>query len=299
MLISALNMELEAIRTVLTNDVNELTVCADRKRETGVYYTVISIKSGKVSKMIAQRINTEGLFTSNNDFVGSFIYLDTLNLVFHYHKESLLKSREALYAASFADRKAIVMNLLVALAETETTGNIGTLLLNDRNINVGPGGQIYLNYFMDFAQLCRDDADEIYYRNVADCAFMILSREYETKHDRNIEYYPQELRLFYKKIESKIFHSYNHIMTFVRSLPDKPQEERFGVWRLIGRTEGIVNYVKANAMTFFLSVTLIITLGFLANQIYIRVRAGKSTQENTTYVGMDTIGEVYLADENA
>ena len=81
-MLEALNMQLDPVRTVLTNEVNQITVCVDRKRTSGVFYTVISITASEVRRRIAYLIATTGLFTNNNDFIGSFTSGEASNLVF-------------------------------------------------------------------------------------------------------------------------------------------------------------------------------------------------------------------------
>ena len=39
----ALNMELEIVRTVLKNPVNDIYVCTDLRKNTGTFYTMVSI----------------------------------------------------------------------------------------------------------------------------------------------------------------------------------------------------------------------------------------------------------------
>lgn len=44
-----LSMRLEPVRTVLKNEVNEIAVCVDLGRRTGVFYTMISITEPRAS----------------------------------------------------------------------------------------------------------------------------------------------------------------------------------------------------------------------------------------------------------
>lgn len=88
-MIPALGMELETVRTVLQNQVNDIYVCTDLSGETGVFYTVIAIRDAAVRKTVTEKLNTGRLFFSNQDFLGSFVYESRLNLVFrYYHRKS-------------------------------------------------------------------------------------------------------------------------------------------------------------------------------------------------------------------
>ena len=70
----ALNMELEIVRTVLKNPVNDIYVCTDLRKNTGIFYTMVSIADPDCRRKVTEKLNTERLFFSNRDFIGSFIY---------------------------------------------------------------------------------------------------------------------------------------------------------------------------------------------------------------------------------
>jgi hypothetical protein len=297
-MISALNMELEIVRTVLVSDVSEVSVYSDTKRDTGSYYTMVSVYSKTVAKELAGRIAIAGLFGGNGDFIGSFTHKDALHLVFAYHPESTLANREALYAGTFVKRKEVALSFLAALAETEITGDLGRLLLTDRNINLTSDGKVYLNYFLDFKGFTPSDGQDNFHRAAAEYAFDILTREYAAKYDNQVEMYPHELRLMYKKLQNRAFRSLSQIIAFVRTLPDKPPEQRFGIMKLAGAAIALKNALLKRPARLFLAIIVIMTLGYLGYQVVIRAMASKSMEENTVYVGMQQIGEVYLGEED-
>lgn len=63
----------------------------------------------------------QGLFSQTSDYLGSYSQGDRLNLVFLYRDENLLERQGPFYATSFAHRKRIAQNLVVALAESQVT----------------------------------------------------------------------------------------------------------------------------------------------------------------------------------
>ena len=109
----ALNMELDIVRTVLNNEINDIYVCTDLKNGTGVFYTMISIKSANFRKLIAERMQTSGLFFGNKDYMGSFVFVNQLNLVFRYYHENLLSMMGSVYLYSFPDCKRQVVMVAV------------------------------------------------------------------------------------------------------------------------------------------------------------------------------------------
>jgi len=306
-MIQALNMELEIVRTVLRNDVNEICVCTNT--DTGAadggtvgksYYTVISIFSKSIAKEIASRMAVSGLFAHISDFVGSYTHKDALHLVFAYNPESRLAYKEALYAPTFVKRKEIALSILSALAETEMRGEAGKLLLSEENLNLTADGKVYFNYFLDFENMKLPEGPENgveFYRDAAKLAADVLSREYEAKYDGRAAMYPNDLRLMYKKVNTGAFRSISQIMAFVKTLPDKPVEQRFGVMRMAGVFEGFFRLIFGKPANLLLTAVVLITLVYLGYQIAVRVTAGQDTKRNTVYAGMTQIGDIYLGED--
>lgn len=294
----ALGMRLEAIRTVLKNEVNEITVCVDKKRPNGVFYTMISITSAEVRRQIAQRMVTTGLFTTNSDYVGSFTREDSFNLVFLYHPENCLNRRELVLATDFVKRKQITEHFLIAYAEIQVTGSVGVLLLEERNINIGSDLGVYFNYFLDFADWNPALEDDDFYRRAAQYAFAFLSREYAEKFGGSVDRYPNELQVFYKKAQNKSFLSFSSILVFLRMIPDAPVEPRVGIAAALNRVKTALAWVGAHSTGLFLAGVVLVTVVYTGYQITSRMRFRAAAQENTTYVGLSRIGDVYLGDEN-
>ena len=297
-MISALGMELDMVRVVFKGALNEVGVYIDAKRDTGTYYTVVSIFSKPLAKLIAERIAVDGLFGQNGDFIGSFTHKDALHLVFVYRDESRLAYREALYAATFAKRKEVALNFLAALAETEIRGDVGMLLISDENVNLMPDGKIYLNYCFDFTKFSPNTTQDDFHSKAGSYVFDVLTREYAAKYEQQVEMYPHELRLMFKKIQNRAFRSLSQIMMFIKALPDKPAEQKFGIARLLGAFGRMKAFLSKNPSSLFLVSLVIVTAIYLGYQIVIRVMADRNTRENTVYVGMRQIGEVYLGEEN-
>lgn len=289
-------MRLETVRTVLSNDVNEVSVCVDLKRRSGVFYTVVSIYSADVRKKIASLIATANLFANNHDFIGSYTQGDSLNLVFLYRNEATFERHESIYATSFSVRKQIAEKMMVSLAETQLTGSIGLLLLDSRNVNIAPDLSIYYNYFLDFAQWKEEKSETDFYMECAQLVFRVISAEYEVRY-ANVDEYPSELQAFYKKTRAKSFTSFSSILTFLRMIPDTPSELAVGVRKVVGTAQGFVGWFRRHSMLLFVCFLLLITLAYAGYQITTRVRYRRALEQNTTYEGLGTIGEVSLGDE--
>lgn len=291
----ALNMELQIVRTVLENEINDIYVCTDVKNNTGVYYTMISIKDVSYRKMIAEKMKTSGLFFGNKDYVGSFVFSNQLNLVFHYYHESLLSVMGSVYLYSFVECKEAALSFVAAFAEAGVYGGYGLLLLDEKNINLGKDGSIQMNYFLDFAKW-KDCTQEEFITAVAEGAFHILDINYREKYDSE-ELYPDDLRLYYMKWKSTGFSTFGQIITTIRGMADKPIEMRGIFWWLKSRFKITRNFLFRNSMNTFLTILVIATLLYAAYEIGTRIRASRAYERNMDYYGIETIGDVYLGDE--
>ena len=265
----ALNMELEIVRTVLKNQVNDIYVCTDTRKDTGVFYTMVSIHDKSCRKLVTEKLNTERLFFSNRDFIGSFIYENRLNLVFRYYHENLLSLLGSVYLAEFTDCKRAALGLIAACAECGAGPELGALLLNDRNINVTREGEVQFNYFLDFAELEEGLEEPAYLQLVAKKVFGVLELNYKGRYETP-DSYPGDLRLFYMKLNTTGFSSLGHMIAAVRSMPDKPVEMRGLLWWIRSRFRRIRGFLFRNSMSAFLTILVVVTLIYGSVQVWRR-----------------------------
>lgn len=292
----ALDMELEIVRTVLHTDVNDVYVCTDLKKNTGVFYTMVSVRGSRYRKLVTEKLNTERLFFSNSDFVGSFVYENRLNLVFRYYHENLLSLLGGVYLTEFADCKKAALNLIAAYAQCGADSEMGVLLLQDRNTNLTKDGDIHFNYFLDFSTLKTGEKQENDLKILAEKVFEILELNYKGKYE-SPDYYPDDLRLFYMKMTTTGFQSVGHLISSVRNMADKPAETR-GFLPWLKRTfRKIKNFLFRNSMVTFLTILVIVTLIYATAQIYSRWVYKKAYEQNVSYYGIEHIGDVYLGNE--
>lgn len=292
----ALNMELEIVRTVLKNQVNDIYVCTDTRKDTGVFYTMVSIHDKSCRKLVTEKLNTERLFFSNRDFIGSFIYENRLNLVFRYYHENLLSLLGSVYLAEFTDCKRAALGLIAACAECGAGPELGALLLNDRNINVTREGEVQFNYFLDFAELEEGLEEPDYLQLVAKKVFGVLELNYKGRYETP-DSYPGDLRLFYMKLNTTGFSSLGHMIAAVRSMPDKPVEMRGLLWWIRSRFRRIRGFLFRNSMSAFLTILVVVTLIYGSVQVWRRWTVKKAYESNVSYNGIEYIGNVYLGEE--
>lgn len=296
-MIAVLNMDLEPVRVVLANEVNRILVCEDRRRATGVLYTVVAVTAPPVRRDVASLL-ARGAFAQNDDFLGSATQGEALHLVFRYRAESLLTSREPIYGVDFVHRRTMAERFLAACAETQMPPEAAVLLLNGRCVNLSEAGEVYFNYFLDFADYRPGRTQQEFCQAAASRVFDLLGREYAASTGGQVPQYPQELVAFFKKAQVGGFPTIGAILTAVRAMPDRPEPPHRGLRRLWDRILALADFVRRHSMALFLTALVCITVAYAVYQIAIRVSAQNAVRENTAYGGMQTIGEVSLADEN-
>lgn len=296
-MIPALNMHLEDVRVVLKNEINDITVCRDLKGGDHTFYTMVSLKDDRYRKFVTEQMNQKGIFSHCSSFVGSFSLGKELKLLFCYENDSLIENVGSIYLYDFARCRTAAMNLVGVMAESGITGQISKLLLNPRNINVNSDCEITLNYFLDFAEfdLQLQEFDEV--GKIAETVFSILERPWRERFHGDENLYPDELRLFFMKIQNHSFLSCGQIMSQLRSMPNKPIARQGLLWRARKLLYTVKSVLFQNPMRIFLTLLVAVTILYAAYQIGIRIRVKRAYDRNVSYSAMEYIGSVYLGNE--
>ena len=268
-----LNMDLAPVRVVLANEVNRILVCEDRRRATGALYTDVAVTDPGMRRTAAA-LAASGAFSANGEYVGS------------------ATQGEALH------RRAMAQSLLAACAETQLPAAAAMLLLNGRCVNLDASGEVYFNYFLDFADYRESTTQAEYCQAVAERVFDLLSREWARSTGGQLPQYPRELVAFFKKAQVGGFSTIGAILTAVRAMPDRPQPPHRGARLLWDKVLAGAAFVRRHSMAIFLAALVCVTVAYAAYQIGMRMFAGSAAQENTFYGGVQQIGEVSLTDEN-
>lgn len=297
-MIAVLNMDLEPVRLVLANEVQRIQVCEDRRRASGVLYTVVSVTAPAVRRAMASLVAGDA-FGQNGEFLGSASQGEALHLVFRYRPESLLTSRESIYGVDFLHRRTMAEHFLAACAETQLPPSLALLLLHNRCVNLSENGEVYFNYFFDLADYRPGRDMAAFCRAAAEKVFGLLSGAYEPEAEGQLSRYPRELVAFYKKMQAGGFTTVGAILAAVRAMPDNPEPPHRGLRRLWDRILAFFDFVRRHSMAIFLTALVCLTLVYAVYQITLRMSARSAAEANTAYGGMQTIGEVSLVDENA
>lgn len=294
-MIQVLGRSLEAVRIVIDNDINVVYVCKEGHGEE-LFYTLISIKDRDVQKNVLKLLTQDDSIKENKDYVGHFVLKDTLNLLFYYKKEQCLFTYLDLYGDSFKKQVYIAKTLINACVGTRLPYEIVHLLLDEKNINLNPEGTVYFNYFIDFKNFNKLETSNQKLDVLAGIVFKILAKDYEEIY--NVEKYPKDLRLFYKKLQADGFTTYNQLYKYTNLMPEYLEKEK-GFWYKLKR---IIQRIQFQFKKYSFPVVLLIIVGitFLAcfDAFKMRYEAKQEVVQKEeikeTYDGLYTIGTVEI-----
>ena len=290
-------MHLEDVRVVLKNEINDITVCRDVKENGQKYYTMISIKDDMYRKYITEQMSIGNMFSHCKDFIGSFSMGKELKLVFRYEVENLIGNVGSIYLYDFARCRQAAIQLVSVIAEKGMSGQICKLLLNPRNINIDRECSVTLNYFLDFQEYDLNLGQFNDMDCIAETVFSILERPWKEKFQGEVQNYPDELRLFWMKIQNHSFLSYGQIVSQLRGMPNKPIAKQGVIWKIRKVLRNIRTILFKNPLRIVLTVLVAVTIVYAAWQISMRIKVQRAYQKNVSYSAMEYIGTVYLGDE--
>ncbi|MEG2174012.1 MAG: hypothetical protein RR135_00825, partial [Oscillospiraceae bacterium] len=86
-------------------------------------------------------------------------------------------------------------------------------------------------------------------------------------------------------------------LTFVKRIPDVPSEPLVGWKKVANDFSKLCDKVRRHSMALFLIAIVLATMIFAIYQVTLRLSYRNATAKNTTYIGLETIGDLYLGDE--
>jgi hypothetical protein len=281
----------EEIRTVLSNETNEVLVCRSMTRDDSGFYTVVRLKDRALHTRLLKVFSGNFSGFSMNDFFELTTVDSQLALIFPYNKENRLFYYQPLYCRHFSDRLNIAKNLLAELISTPLPVEILFFLLEEYNLNLRRDGRVYFNFFLDF-QLLPDELDMQYIINkAAEILLRIL-----TNSKNSISH---EAELFRVKVQRKSFASFGAIYADLKrispdaeintSLPDKIKRT------YSNKKKYILSAVKTGILVLLIGASVLYSISELRSRS--AVSALSSSEVKPAYKGLEKIGSVNLPED--
>lgn len=296
-MIYALGYALEQVRTVLKNDTNDIYIYKKREEGINTFYTCVCIKNDEIKKKVLLTLSSYPNIAKNMDYVGQFILQGHLNLLFLYHEERKIASYIEVCGGSFEQSYKICMNLVRECQASHFPTNWLLMLLQQENINVTEGGEVYFNYFLDFDRFLHAAyLKETGFDQLAYTIFEILSRPYWRIH--KLSKYPKELRLLNNKMNHQGFNSYADFYEYLKLLPEKLESEQGVIYKLklifSKVRRGIKKYAPIVMMGGIICIAVIYSLFQIHTRNELREANKAVEEEMQTYKKMYCIGTVEI-----
>ena len=147
--------KLKRIRTVLSNDVNEIFVCQDVSDENSLQnYILIRISDSSVIKNVLETIydNDGNCKLPQNLFCDLFVEVDKLNILMKYHEPQKMFSYLKSYIVTDYAEHMVIKNFLYKCLLLDVPYPILDLMLEKDNINIDQDWNIWFNCFLDFSK---------------------------------------------------------------------------------------------------------------------------------------------------
>ena len=151
MVFQSQKMQLQSVRIVLKNDVNEVHVCRNLIDKSGGLYTVICVKD----HMLVRKFLTvcEQTKSEESFFVDCFSDGENQIIVFPYVKERLLDNFYRPDILSVSECEDVCINTIIACMSSPLPWPLLYLVLTQGQLHLSRDGSVYLGYMIDLEDL--------------------------------------------------------------------------------------------------------------------------------------------------
>ena len=151
MVFQSQKMQLQSVRIVLKNDVNEVHVCRNLIDKSGGLYTVICVKDHMlVRKFLTVCEQTKG---EESFFVDCFSDGENQIIVFPYVKERLMDSFYRPDILSVSECEDVCINTIIACMSSPLPWPLLYLVLTQGQLHLSRDGSVYLGYMINLEDL--------------------------------------------------------------------------------------------------------------------------------------------------
>ncbi len=278
--------KLKKIRTVLSNEVNEIFVCQDVSENNDIkYYTLISIGDQSVIKSVLQTIydGDGNCKLPQSLFCGLFVEIDKLNILMRYQEPQKLFSYLKSYIVTDYVEHVVIKNLLYECLAIDVDYPILYLMLDKDNINIDKDFNVSFNGFLDFSKFDKNVNEKQCVKECCDLINDILMvNEHLTEKSR-----VKSINLFIKK---KRHDTYNKIIELYNDFKLKENQYRNDQENILEKILDKIKYVFRHRLKNIL-VSLGGVLIFVAAVVFV-CDLFKMDLPFSKYQGLNIIGTV-------
>ena len=217
-------MNLNRIRLVCKNDVNEVTVCRDIDDMSGALYTVIEVHDHTVARDFLRALKEAGP-AAEESVLDTFQKDGVFCIVYPYVRERPMNAFYRGDAVSLNECEDICINTILACMASQLPWPILYLLLEQRQVHLAKDNSVYLGYTVDLAGL---DVTKTEQDCAVQCARILLELLQAKTSQKAVSFL-----LLQKKVGKSSYHKFTELYKDVR-IAAAPKEKR-----------GLINTIKA------------------------------------------------------
>lgn len=283
--------KLKKIRTVLSNDINDIYICQNINDITdNNYYTLIRIYDADIIKDVLEIIYDEnGNYTLPSSlFYDLFVEVDTLNIVMKYFEPRKLFSYLKSYMNNDYEQHKIIQNFLYQCLTLDVKYPILDLILDKDNVNLDDQLNVFFNGFLDFSKFDKNVTEEKCVRKCSDLIDDILMSNEELTNNSGVK----SINLFIMK---KRNNNYEKMIDLYNDFKIKEDKYKDGKGSLFDRIKEIFEDILENKLKKIIFVGGLIII-ILALIIFI-CNLFKIDLPFTGYKGMEHIGTINMGEK--
>ena len=283
--------KLKKVRTILSNDVNDIFVCqnVEDKKDTS-YYTLIRVHNDKVIKDILEIIYDED-GTCNlpkSLFCGLFVEVDTLNILMKYEEPRKLFSYLKSYMNNDYSQHTIIKNFLYKCLLLDVTYPILNLILDKDNINLDDNMDVFFNCFLDFSKFNKEVTEGQCVRKCCDLIYDMLMVNEELTEKSKVK----AVNLFVKKKRNNDYRKMIELYNDFKIKENKYKNSDSNILENIKDSAQVIYQKRFKRWVFSIGVILIVSamIIFVCNLFQLDLPF-------TRYQGMNVIGTVNMGEK--
>lgn len=207
MIYEARGMQLNTVRIVRKNPVNDVLICKDLNSDTGSLYTLLLIRDHRIVKLLLEVLE-QGGEEKNGACVATFSWNGDFCVVFPYKAERPLRAFYAGEYFTLSKCEDICIHLILACMTESVPYPVLYLMLQQEQLHLAKDGTVFMSYQLDLTEL----DTEITERDcVVQCAKLLLELLNPKASQKAVSY-----TLLKKKIEKRSYNEFSELYKDIR-----------------------------------------------------------------------------------
>lgn len=287
-MINGLGKELNEVRKVISNEVNEVVICKDMAENSNhEYYTLIRIHdSDKIKDVLEVVYKEDGSCNfPQHLFCGIFVDVDVLNILLYYREPRKLFSYLKSEMKSEYIQQLIIQNFLLECFSLNITNTMLNLFLEEDNINIDGEHNVYFDGFIDFAKLDKNISEQICVKKCSNIINDIILSNEQLSDNSSVK----SIGLFRKKRRNnhytKLIQLYNDFKIKERVYRDRSRS----IWaRIIASAKELYKEKFEKIVAVLGTIVIVTAIGLVLSNLF------NLKMPFTKYKGLNTIGIVNM-----